>query len=155
MLHLFLNRVFEEEHFIFVDETTFSGRNYCKRRWFARKSKRYFRTRSNTKRLNLILGIDYYGVVCYNLSEENTSIQTFNKFICKLVDKIWQQQCKGMTDGCSSVIVFDNASYHRNIDTFKFLRNNGSPLELRRSKNAAFCGGSVIFLAYHLVLKYT
>ena len=104
---------------IFLDETGFMLENnnfYC---WREKNVEFYGGSKKNLKKkLNLILGVDKSKIIAKYFSYENIDQNNFIEFITILSSNLGDERKK------NSIIIMDNAAYHKTADVIKTFKKN-------------------------------
>ena len=82
-------------------------------------------TKKAMMRISMVLAFDNHGNVYYSLSDRNTNSETFSLFM-KYLAKSLDQDGPGWRD--STIILLDNASYHKSTETLGVLEALDMPI---------------------------
>jgi len=103
---------------IYIDETSIQSNNNNFKTWRLSDETIFYNLTSSRKQ-NLIAAIDEQQVLYYNITEQNTSENTFLDFMEKLLEKIKEKNIG------KYVIIFDNLSSHKTELLKEFYVKNG------------------------------
>lgn len=101
-----------------IDESTMGQGAYVRQSWFFKGSKNTHQIKPFGHRLSLIAAIDTHGSTYFAISQSTVDTPVFTAFLVRLAaildaeDPEWRQ---------TSILVIDNASYHKSDDTKRAL----------------------------------
>ena len=118
------------------DETWLGMMDFRRRKWQRRRGSKCHAITQTQPRISVIACLDTKGEIFYSLVQGNTNDKIMEIFIQKLVkrldsiEKEWRK---------STVLLFDNAAYHRSSSTMKVLEDHQVPVCFTGPNSYAAC----------------
>ena len=103
---------------ICLDESVIKWTDHRKRGWVPKARRNQVTSNANTNGVNLIAAMCSSGEVCYTVNCGITNSETFCLFLVKLVEHLDGEDLRWREH---SVIMLDNANYHRSVPTLRVM----------------------------------
>ena len=97
-----------------IDETWINETSHSRKTWAPRDGSGNIKLNAVTPRLSMIAALDSEGRVWFSLSHANTDSNTMTIFLLSLTKAL---DCENPDWRDNTVILLDNASYHRSHET--------------------------------------
>jgi len=102
---------------IYCDESSIQTINNHLKIWKSPNDD-FYANISNKKKFNLIMACSKEGIIHYNINNENTTNQTFLKYMKELLEILTKKNMKPF------LIVLDNLAVHKTKELFQFYKDN-------------------------------
>ena len=108
-----------------VDETWLNQSNFVRKAWFTSSATATIPLRAITPTLSMIAALDNEGRIYFSLNHSSTDQDVFMVFMRYLVRQL-DQDTPGWEE--DSIILLDNATYHRGEEIRKYFRKMQLPV---------------------------
>ena len=109
-----LKQLSQQKNIVNIDETWINETSHTRKTWAPRDGSGNVKLNAVSPRLSMIAALDTEGRVWFSLSHANTDSNTMMVFLHQLT-KAFDNETPDWRD--NTVVLWDNASYHRSQET--------------------------------------